>query len=360
MINFYRAKESSPYLTPIPLRSLQNLRHTYATLRQGLYRYFKISGRKKALIPDYSPAGIILPLRDAGLEIIFYPTPIDFILDQNLIQDLVAKHQPDTFIYIHHFGLYIESNLKILKKSLDPKILFIEDFAHSLPHQNEIPQGQIALYTVSKTLSIGEGGLIWFRDKNVELDLPFEPINAKGKILIQRLQANARLANRLASLPKIFPVRTYTWIARLYKLAGLNSNFYPFLKLHYRELGANISSLAIKNLEHFDLAAIIEKRQKLAHLYLRGLDFRFRLVSDDSAYLRQSLVAFPILIQNQEHFHSYLVRKKVLGFRLTDDWFNQEMKPGNLIYHHYLLPLSHYFTEGQIEKVIQVVNAYHP
>ncbi len=78
------------------------------------------------------------------------------------------------------------------------------------------------------------------------------------------------------------------------------------------------------------------------------------------ATLRQSLMAFPILIQNQDHFLRYLVRKKVLGFRLTDEWFNQEMKTGNLIYQHYLLPLSHYFTEAQVQIVIQIVNDYDP
>ena len=354
MISFHRPLEREPFLHSKAERSLSGLRYAHATLRQGLYRYFKQAGLKRALIPDFSPAGIVLPLRAAGLELFFYPVMTNLLLDADEIQKSLTASNPDVFVYIHHFGLYHESNLLLLKNILDPRILFVEDLAHSLPDLQQKPMGQIALYAFSKSIGISEGSVLWFRDKSVACQIPYGLQTSQGLTLSSRLQAHARLDSLLATWP--LPVVARRWIS---KFMSPKADYYPYLKSHYREIGSRISPSATHQLECLDIRAIVHRRKELARLYLQGLEARFRLSPVDSAYSHQSLLAFPIVVDNQDRFYAYLVRKGLLGFRLTDEWWLCESRaPSNLFHKHFLLPLNHYMNDIQVKKVVRIVNDY--
>ncbi|GEM_PF-2592272 len=367
MISFHRRRESPPFVDLEPLRKLDGLAFFHATLRQGLYRFFtqpSTRGKwRRALLPDYVPEGIYAPLRDAGLSIAFYPVGLDLSVDADALKSARAAQDSDVVVYIHHFGLYREDNLRAVRAALVPGVLLIEDFALTLPNAGMDLSGDLALFSFTKMLGVADGGLVWFRDRDLmELPLPTASIgkqgvavvNERGRTLVARMAANLAFEDwiqRWRPSPRIQ--------ALVRRLLGKRVSYYPHLTRHYRTIDAPVSAESLRVLESMDFEAVLSRRREIVRLYLAGLEARFQLGAPVEAYLRQALVAFPIQVDDQDRFHAYLAHRGFLGFRLTDSWWFQDgVRPSDLHRRHYLLPAVHYLADREIQAVIACVNGY--
>lgn len=365
MISFHRRRERPPFMhtaEDAPLRRLDGLGYFHATLRQGLYRFFmQASSRgkwRRALLPDYVPEGIYAPLRDAGLAIAFYPVGPDLSVDAAALKAAREAQGSDVLVYIHHFGLYREDNLRAVRAALVPGVLLIEDFALTLPNAGMDLAGDLALFSFTKMLGVAEGGLVWFRDRDL-MEPPAPAAHATAAAGAAAILA-ARMGANLAFEDWIQRWRPSPGIQALARRAlGKRIGYYPHLTRHYREIDAPVSATSRRILESLDFEAVLIRRREIARLYLAGLQPRFHLGAPEEAYLRQALVAFPIKVDDQDLFHAYLARHGVLGFRLTDRWwFREDAGPGELYHRHYLLPANHYLTDREIQAVIACVNGY--
>ena len=358
MISFHRPREGPPFLGTFPLRNLGGLPYFHSTLRQGLYGYFLRAGRQRALLPDFCPEGIYAPLRDAGLKIAFYGVGPDLSLDRGGLRRMVESFRPDVFLYIHHFGLRLEGNLRLVRESLNPGTLLVEDLAHTLPEWGFGPPtapdfGDLALYAFPKLLGVAEGGLLLFRRADPAATVPYGPESGPGRTLARRLEAHLAYENwvrRLRLSPRLQSL--------LRHFVGKRADYYGHLMRHYRDIASPVSAASLRVLERVDFQAIGARRRAVATQYWEGLDPRFRLGPPREAYLQAPLLAFPIKVDDQDRFHAHLAKAGVLGFRLTDRWWFPPEAPGALYHGHYLLPMGHHLGDGEIRAVIARANLY--
>jgi hypothetical protein len=355
MISYHRRRETAPFLAPSPLRDLGSLQYFHSTLRQGLFRFFSRAGRRRALIPDYAPQGVSGPLREAGLQVEGYPVGPDLLLDPAALKARIRIFRPDVFVYIHHFGVYLEENLAIVRETLGRDVLLVEDFAHSLPWGGVPVRGDVALFAPWKTLGLADGAMLWFRDGRVPSAAEgYGREDARSRVLASRLSAALAWEDFIARLR---PPRILQTLGA--RALGSRVDAYAFLARHYRDIATPASPASRQTLEAVDFAAVHRRRRHLAALYLAGLEPRFRLVPAHEAYVRQSLLAFPIRVDDQDRFRRHLARRGIQGYRLTDFWLLDEGRNRPPIHrHHYLLPLGHHLEDAEIREVIACVNAY--
>lgn len=353
MIAFHRRRESAPFLAPAPLRDLGGLEYFHSTVRQGLYRYLVRAGRRRALLPDFCPEGIWAPVRDAGLEPGYYGVDPDLRLRPDLLADALHRHRPDVFVYIHHFGIYREENLELICSLLPPEVLLVEDFAHSLPFSGVPETGDLALYAASKLLGVADGGLVWFRDGKIPGDSGYGPESEDAAVLKSRWELGLTLEDLFVRLR---PGPRLQTLAR--RCLGGRLDAYSLLTERYREIASPVSDRSRRVLERVDFAAVQARRRALARVYLDGLEPRLRLDLPEEAVLRQPLLAFPVLVGDQDRFHAHLARRGVLGFRLTDRWLPPGLAPSELYRRHYLLPMGHHLSDAEAGRVVAAANGY--
>lgn len=383
MISFHRRRERVPFLAPEPLRDLAGIRSFHASLRQGLYRFLtqgsSRSRWRRALLPDYVPEGVYAPLKDAGLDIAFYPVGLDLSVDAAALKAARAAQDSDVLVYIHHFGLYREDNLAAVRAALVPGMLFIEDFAMTLPNAGMEMAGDLALFSFTKMLGVTDGGMVWFRDRDL-LDPASDEGDAEvvagqggegagavpgakgiagvgddpARILIERMESNLAFEDWIQ---RWRPRPALQTLVR--RLLGKRIGYYAQLTRHYREIGAPVSEASRRLLETVDFEAVLARRREIARLYLAGLDARFQLGAPTEAYLKNALAAFPIKVDDQTRFHAFLAKQGILGFRLTDCWWFKEGEGrSELFRRHYLLPTTHYLEDREVLAVIACVNDY--
>lgn len=376
MISFHRRRERLPFLASDPLRDLAGVRFFHASLRQGLYRFMaQESSRsrwRRALLPDYVPEGVYAPLKHAGLEIAFYPVGLDLSVDAAALKAARLAQDSDVLVYIHHFGIYREDNLAAVRAALVPGMLFIEDFAMTLPNAGMEMTGDLALFSFTKMLGVTDGGMVWFRDRDLLDPAPDGAATGPGgdpgsnsgggsgagddpaRILIERMESNLAFEDWIQ---RWRPRPALQTLVR--RLLGKRIGYYAQLTRHYREIGAPVSEASRRLLESVDFEAVLARRREIARLYLSGLEARFQLGAPAEAYLRNALAAFPIKVDDQTRFHAFLAKQGILGFRLTDCWwFKEGAARSELFSRHYLLPATHYLEDREVQAVIACVNAY--
>lgn len=279
--------------------------------------------------------------------------PSDLRLRPAPLRAALRMHRPDVFVYIHHFGVCLRENLELIRALIGPGVLLVEDFAHSLPFSGVPLTGDLALFAASKSLGVADGGLLWFRDGRVSGGAAYGPETAAGETLKARWELGLSLEDLFARLR---PGPRLQTLAR--RCLGARLDAYSLLAARYRDMAAPVSEASLRTLERLDFAAVHARRRALARLYLAGLEPRFRLDLPDEACLRQSLLAFPVLVDDQERFHAHLVRRGAMGYRLTDHWLPEGRQASALYRRHYLLPLGHHLSDTDVARVIVAANAY--
>lgn len=355
--------EKSPFKEAKRNQDFSKLKYMYPTVRQGLYQYFKFFKNLSVLLPDYVPEGVYDPFRALGFNIHFYHIYQDFTINKEEIVSLITLNKIDVFVYIHYFGLYHKKNMEIIKKIINPNILFIEDFAHTV-YSKEVPIiGDIALYSYTKMFGVYEGSLLWFRNKNYFINNNYEHITHCAKKLSRRLKISFYLEYFLGNIsftPQVDKIVCYL-SRKVNKVMGKREDnlYYNFLMDNYTKIACRISDTTIQLLNRVNFNGVIGKRKSNAEIYLAYLDKRFLFPIPRSYYILQALYAFPIYVESVQKFNSYLSENGIRSLNHTALWwFTSDSKKEPFFDHHSLLPTNHYLSPEKIKKIISVVNNF--
>jgi len=352
MISNDRARERPPFLRDAPLRDLGDAPYLYPTFRQALLDYLSQIPRGAVLMPDYVPQGVHDPYRRAGWEIAFYPVAASLALDREAIARALDARRPDHVVLIHHFGVYIEENVRLARELLPAGTALLEDFAHSLP-QDDVPvRGDLAAYSSTKMLGVAEGARLVLRGEARAAPCRYAPEDAASRAL------RSRLERRLA-FESFFAARDLPRVAdsAMRRLLRRRAEYYGYVQENYSEIRARIGSRSRTMLERIDLVRVAERRRKIARLYVEGLDPRLLLPVPRESLIRQALYAFPILVADRTAFMAGMRRRGVRASALVDHWWFQAEEPGHeLRDRHVLLPANHYLSDVKVRRVIEAAN----
>ena len=120
--------------------------------------------RLRFWFPAYFTNSVIKPLRQTGIEIVFYPVGHDMIPDWSACERLAAESPPDLFTLVHYFGW---SNAIDRARSFCDQTgaKLIEDAAHLLGPAGRIGSlADFVCYSPRKFFRIPDGGLLVVRD----------------------------------------------------------------------------------------------------------------------------------------------------------------------------------------------------
>ena len=114
--------------------------------------------------PAYFCNRALGPLRQTGIEIVFYPVDRDMIPDWPACEKLAAESPPDLFMLVHYFGSC--NAIKEARSFCDGTgAKLIEDAAHLLAPAGEIGSlADFVCYSPRKFFGIPDGGLLVVRD----------------------------------------------------------------------------------------------------------------------------------------------------------------------------------------------------
>ncbi len=164
-------------------------------------------------LPDYFCNQSLLPLRQSGADIFFYPIGENLSPDWLKCQSLLSRCRPDLFVIVHYFG--IESDGKSAAQFCRQSgALLIEDAAHVLRPDGGIGRhGDFVFYSPHKVLPVPDGAILLVNpsDRTPKLDL----LNCSGvadsggdqimwmiKRALQRLLPESFLRRRNRALPE--------------------------------------------------------------------------------------------------------------------------------------------------------------
>ncbi len=269
-----------------------------SSARVGLYHLFRMSGRRVAVLPAYNCRVVVEAARLAGLETRF----VDIELGTyNMIEDQVmGLASPDSVVVAtHQFGIPCDA-AKLAMLAERAGSLLIEDCAAALgSKRGGVPvggHGRAAVYSfeATKVLTLGNGGVITFIDeanrRRFLEQLDGSVHRQKSVVLATRV-----ILDPLLTSPAVFPV-----VHRAFTMLKGTTTDDGVLDLSWRPSGLpTLASWQVRlGLRIADrLDTIIERRKKLAALYLRELEgvegIELPVIPPDSDPV---LIRFPIRV----------------------------------------------------------------
>lgn len=355
MISHHRVPEPDAFLHPHAVRRLDRCPLFYPVLRQGLYQYLEASGLRSVLLPEYLPEGIFDPFHRLGFEIRYYAVGPSLGLSAEDLRAAFAR-RPDVFVYIHTFGIRHHENLRIVRDLLPQTTLFLEDFAHTVPHAGLRRTGDLCAFSFTKLLGVAEGSLLTIENPRWARECPAADTESHAtRVLRTRLTRHLGFESWQAR----YLGNRYLRAAALRLLAGRHE-YYRHLMTHYPAMRSPVSAPSAGVLNRVDFDRVFEKRRRLAEVYLERLDPRLRMDLPRDSFLAQALLAFPILVPNQLRFHRAAWKAGVEGYFLSDRWWFREEPESGPLKHHYLLPLNHSLTEDQVADAARRINSILP
>lgn len=120
------------------------------------------NANKKATIwvPDFFCNSSLQPMRDIGIDIIFYPITKNFLPDEKECEKLKLAHDLDAFLLVHYFGRHCTSIFAKRFCQLHGGWL-IEDAAHVMVPVSKVGTlGDFVLYSPHKHLALPDGALL--------------------------------------------------------------------------------------------------------------------------------------------------------------------------------------------------------
>jgi len=114
-------------------------------------------------VPDFFCNASLQPLREMGVELMFYPVTDQLVPNIAACRDLASEDSPDIFILVHYFGQASSSQL-IADFCKEQGAWLIEDAAHVLKPISGVGEvGDCVLYSPHKHLPIPDGAVLVVR-----------------------------------------------------------------------------------------------------------------------------------------------------------------------------------------------------
>jgi dTDP-4-amino-4,6-dideoxygalactose transaminase len=354
MITPDRRRERSPYLKATCEDPLSRRHYLFPTLRQGLYQYLQRTNAKRVLLPDYAPEGLFAPVRDSGCSVRFYSVDESFRVDEDELRRIESEFLPDVVIMIHYFGLRLDSHLRVLRRFFGERPVYVEDCAHTLWQAEHSGQADIRTYSLFKLLGVAQGSMLCGGERKPIPEPVYATPTPRDRELCKRLSRRLLIEHVLSTF-----VRGRRSQSLLLRATAGYADYYSYLCRHYRDLQAPLPARDIELLSRIDMARVAQRRCELARRYVDGLDRKLMFALPRECFLAQPLFAFPVRSAAREELRRYLVRHGVRGTALTERWwFVPGQESSALWRNHFLLPIGHYLSDREVDRVIEVVNSY--
>ena len=147
----------------------------YARASAGLYaalgRLDPPSG--PALLPAYVPRAVVRAFRSREYEIAYYPVTADLTLPAAAVAERIEALEPAAVVFVDYFGFRDEALPALAERARAVGAKVVEDCARGAFSRDPdgVPlgsTGDLAIYSLHKTLPVPNGGLVVARD----IDLP--------------------------------------------------------------------------------------------------------------------------------------------------------------------------------------------
>lgn len=347
--------EKPPFLLPAPRSVFPSGSLFFTTARQALYHYLQGKAGGYALMPDFVAQGVYDPFVKLGFKIRFYHIDRNLQIDISELRAICAESPPAVFVYIHFFGIYLDKQRDDCLGLLSPSTLVVEDCAHTLPHDLSLYKGQVKLFSLQKLAGLCEGGVLAAPDANADLIVSTDESS--------RMARNLRRKIRNHTVYNMFFTRWNAprWIrVVIARISLLAINYYSYLCRHYPEITSPMSNEQKVLINRLDFGAIYKRRSAIAQHYFENIPSRFLLDIPVKSFTSQSLIGFPIIVDDQKRFGHYLRSNGICGFILKEHWwFTQNPQASEILNRHYLLPQNHYLSDQDVDRIIKAVSEYH-
>lgn len=155
------------------------------------------------LVPDYVCDAVLHPLKDLGINTIFYPIDDNFIPDWKTLETLVSGKPAHAFLLVHYFGQ--PQDIKYARKFCDLNGLWlIEDNAHGFGGELNGKAlgsfGDMGFSSPRKQLQNINGGMLYLHGKPLEVmknPLPVFSAPRSKELLSQVINRFPRIKARL-------------------------------------------------------------------------------------------------------------------------------------------------------------------
>lgn len=212
-------------------------------------------------VPDFFCNASLQPLREMGVQLVFYPVTNQLIPDIKSLNELSSSGSPDIFVLVHYFGQASATNLTV-DFCKEQEAWLVEDAAHVLePILGVGEVGDCVLYSPHKHLPIPDGAVLVVRKDGPAQLSKFD----KGMNTLRDLYATVTRTSRIQN----YLVKLWLFKRILQKL-GVRSKI-PKVKFRAEAIldspqirGYGMSSLAKRLLHHLkpnidEIASLREK-----------------------------------------------------------------------------------------------------
>lgn len=348
MLSYKPPKESrKKNLSPLPNPKIFNGYQSLMT-RQSLFVLLSNLPQKTVILPRFVPAGVYHPLCQTGKSIIYYDVPNDLIIDTSTISNLHLDPADTIFYYIHQFGVHVKANIELMNIMQSKGYFVIDDRSLTLPVQNYIESADATAYSFYKLIGLPFGGQV--RTKACQSP-EYIPIKGQNAALMGKMRSSFNFfSNPVVRKMPSLPFRVYNRLLSKYvdynHLCNGWSLQLPMLpnKIEDKLLG-------------IDFNRVTNQRIAIARMYYRGLDPKLLLPIPIEAVSKQSMMGFPILVNNPLQCRKQLIRKGILAFQFTKIWWWDKSHDFSDLYkRNILLPSHQYLTHKQVQYIIDCVN----
>ena len=347
---------------------LENLyagrKHFWSTTGRNGLRIFlkslKLKKGDKIMVPAFAAHGIILPIRDLGLEIEFYKSNEDMSPNYRDIENKIRNKQVKVIFVIHYFGYPQRADsIFELARSLD--VVSIEDCAQALFSSYENgsligTKGDVVLFSLTKFLPIPDGSLFVFNSKR--LDGICENIIYQKSIVNYTAVFLARM--QLFASTLIAHSRHRFLILIISILSKLITPLHYWL-ICIDKKPVSISNYSKELLGKLDVESIIAQRKSNArylNIELSEYDlFKYRKFSENI-----SLTGLPLILLNRKKAIDYLKNRNIKHLVYNKLWWfvpkvrkNEFQIEYNFLNNHLLLPLHENLEMKDLDRIIKSV-----
>ena len=143
-------------------------RELYARASLGLYAALGQrdgSDDPTALLPAYVPRAVVWPLLGRGYDLQYYPVDSDLTLPADRVAARIDATEPDVALFVDYFGFRDDALPALAAQARETGATVVEDCARGIFARDTAGEllgstGDIAMYSLYKTLPVPDGGLV--------------------------------------------------------------------------------------------------------------------------------------------------------------------------------------------------------
>jgi dTDP-4-amino-4,6-dideoxygalactose transaminase len=317
--------------------------------RQSLYALLHALPQRNIILPRFVPGGVYRGVQESNKRIFYYDVPTSLHIDKNAIENFGLVPEETIFYYIHQFGLYVQESIDLMETMQGKGYFVVDDRSLSLPVSTYAEFADATAYSFYKLVGIPFGGQV--RTKT-DLSVMYKEPDDYHATLRKKMTANFRFyANPILSAVPAFPYRAYNKLFSKY--VSYNCKLDSCLSESPTQLPSNIQ----RKLERVDFDRITDRRIEIASMLFSGLKPDVLLPLPFEAFTRQSMMGFPILVDDPVWLHKHLVRQGIFTTLFTKIWWWDPTRDYNDLYkRNIILPAHQRLSDRQVEYIIACVN----